>query len=113
MNSGSRTVLWRNDTCRGSSLSPHFVEVYTELDAMQEMTETSLIYATAVVDTGVTTNSDRRIAGTSAPANSPYSHISRLMATSRARTIAPALLRVSSYSREGTESATTPAPAWK
>ena len=29
----------------------------------------------------------RREAGTSAPANSPYSHISRLMPTSRARTI--------------------------
>lgn len=42
-----------------------------------------------------------------------YSHISRLWDTSRARNIAPALLRVSSYSREGTESATTPAPAWK
>ena len=42
-----------------------------------------------------------------------YSHIPRLRATSRARTIAPALLRVSSYSREGTESATTPPPAWK
>ena len=42
-----------------------------------------------------------------------YSHISRLLATSSARDIARALLRDSSYSREGTESATTPPPAWK
>lgn len=42
-----------------------------------------------------------------------YNHSPRLPATSRARTIAPALLRVSSYSNEGTESATTPPPAWK
>ena len=42
-----------------------------------------------------------------------YSHILRLRATSSARTIAPALFLVSSYSRSGTESATTPPPAWK
>ena len=42
-----------------------------------------------------------------------YNHISPLRATSSAWTIALALLRVSSYSREGTESATTPPPAWK
>src|SRR5215211_4096956 len=42
-----------------------------------------------------------------------YNHFSRLLATSSACSIARALLRVSSYSREGTESATTPPPAWK
>ena len=42
-----------------------------------------------------------------------HSHISRLRATSSARTIACALLRLSWYSSLGTESATTPPPAWK